>query len=253
MKDEKKTKAQLIKEIKELRKLNNTQDKSEFNCKRSREFLDNIINSIDDLIYIIDETHQNILVNDKYCEVSGLTRDEAMRKSDHDFLPKEEADRFRKIEEKVFKTGETYFFDDVTNYRGKTIIFSTRKSLLIDTLTEDKYIVGISRDITERKQAEENLKKSQSYLFKAQQIANTGSWSWESDSDEVIWSDQTFRMLGYAPNEIQVSYKWLLGIMHPDDVEPLTKGIEESMKTGKPYRLKELKTIMNKVMSEKAI
>ena len=93
----------------------------------------------------------------------------------------------------------------------------------------------LQQEIKEHKQTEEALRESQSFLVKAQEIAKVGSWKWQSDTDEGIWSDQTFRILGYAPNEIQPTYKWLLGLMHPDDREPVMKGIEESMSTGESF------------------
>ena len=113
-------------------------------------------------------------------------------------------------------------------------------SRAFDQMTERLQKITVSRDKLEeeikvRERAEEVLWESQSFLVKAQEIARVGSWKWQSDSDEGIWSDQTFRILGYAPNEIQPTYKWLLGVMHPDDREPVMKGIEESMSTGESF------------------
>ena len=56
--------------------------------------MNNIINAIDDPVFVKDEQHRWILVNDKMCDLVGFPREELLGKSDYDFLPKEEADVF---------------------------------------------------------------------------------------------------------------------------------------------------------------
>ncbi|MEE9613061.1 MAG: PAS domain S-box protein, partial [Desulfatiglandales bacterium] len=90
-------------------------------------------------------------------------------------------------------------------------------------------------DITERKRAEEALRESEKYLAKAQEIAQVGSWAWEMHEDKSYFSDQTYRILGFKPNEIEISFKWYSGLLHPDDTEAVTKTVEESIKTHKPF------------------
>lgn len=120
---------------------------------------------------------------------------------------------------------------------------ATKVSLPVDIyafpiLNEDGEVTAVvehGKDITKRKKAEETLQESETNLKKAQEIAKLGCWSWDRHKDIAYWSDQIFRILGYDVNEIQLSFKWLLEIMHHDDVEPVMNGIEESLKTGKSY------------------
>ncbi len=234
MDDMNKTQTQLIAELEKLRKRNTEFEAAETECKKTEEeirkskvFLDTIINAIDDLVYVIDEKHQYILINDKCCEVDELTRDEILGKSDYDFLPKEDADRFRKIEEKVFKTGETAYSDDVENYRGKTHIYSTSKSLLKDTLTGEKYIVGISRDISERKKAEESLKERQKELNNIFNLTPDMICVCTPEGKFLKVSPSCEEVLGYTVDEI-LELGWAK-LVHPDDVEPTNKEIESQL------------------------
>jgi PAS domain S-box-containing protein len=70
--------------------------------------------------------------------------------------------------------------------------------------------VGSSVDITERKEAEESLRRKESELVEAQRLAAIGSWQWNAATDEVIWSDELYRIAGLEPGSPTA-----LGSNHP--------------------------------------
>jgi PAS domain S-box-containing protein len=72
-------------------------------------------------------------------------------------------------------------------------------------------------DITERKQAEANLRQSEAFLIQAQQISQTGSWYWNVKTREVRWSAEHFRLFGYDPATTQPSYPVFVEPIHPED------------------------------------
>jgi PAS domain S-box-containing protein len=84
-------------------------------------------------------------------------------------------------------------------------------------------IIGLGQDITERKQAEERLYRSEANLATAQQMARLGSWEWELTPHEdwrknrVHWSDEVFRIFGYAPDAVEASFEIFKQALHPED------------------------------------
>lgn len=80
-------------------------------------------------------------------------------------------------------------------------------------------IVIFTEDITERKQAEEALQKSEERFSQAMEATSDGIWDWDLTSGKVYYSPGYFRMLGYEPEEFPGEADTWLGLIHPDDRE----------------------------------
>jgi PAS domain S-box-containing protein len=134
---------------------------AEKKLKQSQEFLANIINALDDPVFVKDEKHRWAVLNDAACEVMGRSREELIGKSDYDLFSKEQADVFWERDNHVVETGQTDVNEEEITWHGKLHIISTKKSLYTDFLTGKKFIAGSIRDMTERKKAEETLIESE--------------------------------------------------------------------------------------------
>jgi len=60
-------------------------------------------------------------------------------------------------------------------------------------------------DVTDRKQAEERLRRSEAQLAEAQQLAHIGSWSWDLETDAIDWSDEHYRIVGLRPQSVPMT------------------------------------------------
>jgi len=77
--------------------------------------------------------------------------------------------------------------------------------------------VGTIEDITERRQIEEALKWRETQLSEAQRTAHIGSWQFDLETDEVLWSDELWRIFGLTPREFGLSLEEYLAMVHRDD------------------------------------
>lgn len=77
--------------------------------------------------------------------------------------------------------------------------------------------VGAVTDITERKCAEEALRRSEGYLAEAQKLTHSGSWAWNVRTLDTFWSQEMFRILGYDPENIKPSLSHFFERVHPED------------------------------------
>ena len=89
-------------------------------------------------------------------------------------------------------------------------------------------------DITERKEAENALRQSESYLAEAQRLSHTGSFGWRVATGEIIWSEETFRIFGYdkAPS---VRLDTVVARVHPDDRADVQRTIDRATRDGKDF------------------
>jgi PAS domain S-box-containing protein len=92
---------------------------------------------------------------------------------------------------------------------------------------------GSNRDITRRKLAEQALLDSQRDLKRAQKVAQIGSWRLDIPRNELIWSDETYRIFG-IPQGKSMTYETFLSSVHPDDREFVDEEWQAAMR-GKHY------------------
>ena len=78
--------------------------------------------------------------------------------------------------------------------------------------------VGTTVDVTERKRAEDALRRSEAYLAEAQRLTQTGSWAWDPRSDRMIYcSEELYRIFDVDPQAGVPSIEVLLERVHPED------------------------------------
>ncbi len=93
-----------------------------------------------------------------------------------------------------------------------------------------KSMIGAVLDITERKQAEEALQKSEERLTEAQRIGHVGSWDWDVMNGDLYWSDETFRIFGLVPREFPATYEAFLERIYPKDRPAVEEAVNRSMR-----------------------
>jgi len=94
--------------------------------------------------------------------------------------------------------------------------------------------VAIAQDITERKQAEEELKHSEAQLAEAQRLAHIGSWDWDLRTNAVTWSDELYHIFGLQPGTISDAGE-VDRFIHPDDLDLGWDTVKRAIASKEPY------------------
>ncbi len=95
--------------------------------------------------------------------------------------------------------------------------------------------VGLAYDLTERKRAEEQLRRSEHGLAEAQRIAHLGNWELDLATNALTWSDEIYRIFEIDPKKFGASYDAFLNAIHPEDREIVNKAYTDSVKGKVPY------------------
>ena len=80
-----------------------------------------------------------------------------------------------------------------------------------------------------------DLRTSQAMLTTAESVARIGSWDWDMLSNNLIWSEEHYRLFGYAPSASNATYENWLARVHPDDKHRVQEAVDAAMAGQKPY------------------
>ncbi|KIX13047.1 bifunctional diguanylate cyclase/phosphodiesterase [Dethiosulfatarculus sandiegensis] len=201
-----------------------------------------LIQAMPDIVCFKDAKGRWIMANQAEIDLFGL------KDIDYQGLTNEElADLIHPLFKPIFETGfetdnrawqqrePTRYEEIIPLPQGGQKILDTFKIPLFEDDGTKMGLVVLGRDITKRKTAHDALQKSRENLNRAQQISQIGSWDWDLETNELIWSDQTYRILGLAPQSIPPSVTYILGATHPEDRELLRRAIDNSIGQGQNF------------------
>jgi PAS domain S-box-containing protein len=212
----------------------------EENLRRSKIFIDSVLENLPSMIFVKDAKDLRFLrFNKAGEELLGYRRDELLGRNDYDIFPKEEADFFITKDREVLRSGCLLDIpEEPIQTRGNGLRFlHTKKIPICGTDGTPQYLLGISEDITDRKQAEEALQQNDARLNAAQRIAHIGSWDLDLVENILTWSDENYCIFEIDSAHFGASYAAFLELVHPDDRQFVNESYTESVANRTCYNI----------------
>jgi PAS domain S-box-containing protein len=168
-----------------------------------------------------------ISVNKEFSRLFGFTSDEAVGQSLRDLIaPGDLAAGYATLAA-ALRSGQKIEGEVVRQRKDGSRVPTHYAAAPIVHDEEAAWAFLVYRDITDHKEAEQRLRRSETFLAEAQELSHTGSFSWRTSNGELSWSDETYRIYGYSPT-VKATFDLARTRIHPDDI-PL---FEETARIG---------------------
>ncbi len=180
------------------------------------EFVTQVLEALPLAVFAKDPNDQfrYVVFNRMAEKVYGLTRAQVLHRTDAEIFGDGRADQYHQTDLALMGGEETL---ELPEAGIGAAFLRVRKTLVRNADGQPWLILGFTEDSSGRMRMETELNRSQESLAKAQALAGIGNWEWLRATDEVLWSDQMFRILGWEPGAVAPSLRRIMERTHPED------------------------------------
>ena len=202
--------------------------------RRQKEQLDGLFELSPDAVILTDEDFHVLRVNQEFTRIFGYTAEEAAGQWLPNLIVPEELRDESLNYRALLISGKRVELEVIRQRKGgvpfDVSVVAKRFSLGLDQMA----VYLIYREITERKSAERQLRRSEGYLAEAQRLSHTGSFGWSIPSGELFWSEETFQIFQYEQTT-KPTAELFLERVYPEDAALVKQTIERASQDGKDF------------------
>jgi len=185
--------------------------------RREKEQLDGLFELSPDAVILTDEDFHVLRVNKEFTRIFGYTAEEAAGQWLPELIMPEDL-RAEDLKNQVsLISGKRIELEAIRQRKGGVRFDVSVVAKRISLGFEQVAVYLIYRDITERKKAERELRRSEGYLAEAQKLTRTGSWAWNVRTGVLFWSREIFSIYDYEYQEMGLAWPQFLERIHPED------------------------------------
>ncbi|MET3588909.1 PAS domain S-box-containing protein, partial [Pseudorhizobium tarimense] len=187
-------------------------------------------------VIVKDDQSKFIFLSDAACELIGVNCDEVYGRTDHDLLPKEEADAIRAMDVHILATGGEELFEEQITGRdgtGRTLVTHKRRIRWLLDGVEVDLIAAELKDVTELRTAERVLRESEEHHRSLIELHPQTPWIASADGEVIEVGSQWTKLSGNPVTEA-TGRGWIRSV-HPDDRDRAERAWREAVRSGQPF------------------
>ena len=208
--------------------------------RKGAHLLRTLIDTLPDLVWLKDAEGRYLACNARFERFFGARERDIVGRTDHDFVARDLADFFLAHDREAMAAGGPTINEERVTFAddGHAEDLETIKTPILGSAGEIIGVLGIGRDITRRKRAEEDVRESAQRLELATTSGSLGVWDRNLADQTEIWNGRMYELYGLAPKTEHPDYAcWCSTILHPDDRPAVEAAIRAAIAGEQPYEL----------------
>lgn len=193
--------------------------------RRSEERFRNLVETSNDLVWETDERNIYTYISPKVSDLLGYRPEELLGKTPYEILPEVERSRIVAISDPIFARRQSFTCVERANIHkdGHSVVLETSGVAFFNAEGAFRGYRGIDRDITERKQAEKELRESQRFIQRIADATPNMLYLYDLRQQRNVYVNQQIsKILGYTPEQFQqMGSRIFPNLMHPEDLAKL--------------------------------
>ena len=231
---------ELVQTVKELKKQVSRISPLEKSIKETREHAERIVAIVREPLVVLDAELKVIFVNRSFHKVFKVPPQETYGQLLYELGNGQwDISRLRELIANILLMDTTFHGYEVEHefeYIGRRVMQVSRRRMSGEGNKAPMIFLTVE-DVTEHNLSEMELKSSERRLAQVERIAHLGNWTWNIVTNELDWSDETYRIFGRVPQEFEVTYDTFLNFVHPEDRKFVIQSLDKALYENTPYRI----------------
>jgi PAS domain S-box-containing protein len=217
-----------------LQRENAERKQAEEEMRRQKAHLDELFELAPAPIALLHEDGSLLRINLEFESLFGYTPEELVGTNAVDSIVPEEMRPEFEENKRLLKAGKRIDMETVRKRKDGQRLTVSLVGVRVPLPDGKVGVYAIYDDISERKNAADELRRKEAFLAEGQRLSKTGSYGWKVSTGELFWSEETYRIYQYEPT-LKPIIPMVYQRVHPEDLDRMEEVCKRAAQEGKDY------------------